>query len=322
MQKLALLLLLFISLGARGQVPSDSSSNLMQSLDTTITPASAKPVKVFQSQKLINANTVEVLPKGFLEFKVVHNFGDIDGSNGGVSTAFGLDGATDIKIAFQMGITKKLNILVSRSKGGSIVQQLYELGVKYQFLQQMENDPRHPLSLTVFANGVISSQKKNTAPDKENSYQDFNDRMSQVVQLMVARKFGKLSLQLSPTYVHTNYVAPGDVNSIFALGAGIRVPVPLFKRFYFIGDYFHTFRSKSSKDALIAQNAHPYDALGVGLEILTLGHVFHMNFTNATNILENRFIPRTFTTWSKGQWRWGFTVSRNFVVFKDKRKRK
>lgn len=319
MQKLSLLIVLFACMDVRAQTDS-SSNSLMQSLDKPVAPPANRPVKVFQSQKLINANTVEVLPKGFLEFKVIHNFGDIDGSNGGVSTAFGLDGATDVKIAFQLGVTKKLNVLVSRSKGGSLVQQLYELGVKYQFLQQMENDSRHPLSLTLFANGVVSTQKKNTAPDKENSYQDFNDRLSQVVQLMVARKFGPVSIQLSPTYVHTNYVVPGDVNSIFALGTGVRIP--LFKRFVFIGDYFHTFRSKSSKDLLISQNAHPYDALGLGLEIVTLGHVFHMNFTNATNILENRFIPRTFTTWSKGQWRWGFTVARNFVVFRDKNKRK
>jgi hypothetical protein len=61
--------------------------------------------------------------------------------------------------------------------------------------------------------------------------------------------------------------------------------------------------------------------LGVGFEILTAGHVFHLNFTNATNVLENRFIPRTLTRWSKGQFRWGFTLARNFILFKEKKRK-
>ena len=36
---------------------------------------------IFSSPKLINANTVEMTPKGILEFKVTHNFGDIAGDN-------------------------------------------------------------------------------------------------------------------------------------------------------------------------------------------------------------------------------------------------
>ena len=36
-------------------------------------------VWIFSSPKLINANTVEMTPKGILEFKVTHNFGDIAG---------------------------------------------------------------------------------------------------------------------------------------------------------------------------------------------------------------------------------------------------
>jgi hypothetical protein len=61
-----------------------------------------------------------------------------------------------------------------------------------------------------------------------------------------------------------------------------------------------------------------YDPLGIGVEITTAGHVFHMNFTNTTEILENRFIPRTVTSWGKGQFRWGFTVARTFVLWREK----
>jgi hypothetical protein len=53
--------------------------------------------------------------------------------------------------------------------------------------------------------------------------------------------------------------------------------------------------------------------------MITAGHVFHFNVTNATVLLENRFIPRTITTWGKGQYRWGFTIARDFVVFRPKK---
>jgi hypothetical protein len=50
---------------------------------------------------------------------------------------------------------------------------------------------------------------------------------------------------------------------------------------------------------LQTKGVHFYDALGVGMEFITEGHVFYLNFTNSTELLENRFIPRTVTSWSK-----------------------
>ena len=323
MRTLLFFFCMLINFELMAQVVDSSSNTLMNELDKkAASPAAKQPVKVFYSQRLINANTVEVLKKGHLEFKVIHNFGDIAGANGGPGSAYGLDGATDIKIAFTVGLTKNFNLILSRSKGGSIVQQLYELGFKYKFMQQAENDPSHPISLTAFTNMVVSTQKPdtNTVNISEKHYTSFSDRQSQMLQLMIARKFGKIfSLQLNPTYVHTNFVVPGDEKSIFALGGAVRVPI--YKSFVFIADYFHSFRSQSSIDALKLKGVRLYDAFGVGLELVTPGHIFHVNFTNATNILENRFIPRTYTSWGKGQYRWGFTVARNFVLFKDKKKK-
>src|SRR5207342_51369 len=139
-------------------------------------------------------------------------------------------------------------------------------------LKQMDNDTKHPISLTLFANIVVSTMKADTNNNfnlvkiKENHFTDFSDRLSQVLQLMIARKFGKVSLQISPTYVHTNYVVLNDQKGMFALGAGIRLP--LSKKFVLVADYFHAFRSAASENALKAQytglyDAHRYDAFGI-----------------------------------------------------------
>lgn len=320
MRKLFFTLCILTGFSAVSQVDS-STSNLLNELEKkTAKPQGKPPVKVFLAQRLINANTVEMLQKGHFEFKVVHNFGDASGRNGGIRSAFGLDGSTDIKIAFLYGITKNLNVIVSRNKGDGQVFTLWELGFKYKFLEQRENDPSHPISLAVFANGVSSSQRSSTDSTRENYYRKTSDRQSQTLQLMIARKFGKLfSLQLNPTYVHTNYVIKNDVPNVFAMGAAIRVPI--YKSFVFIADYFHPFRPQSSIDSLKLKGINFYDVLGVGLELVTPGHIFHVNFTNTTNILENRFIPHTTTSWKKGQYRWGFTITRDFVLRKNRNKK-
>ena len=277
------------------------------------TPQNAEGIatKVFYSQKVINTKSVEVLKKGVLEFNVAHNFGDIGGDNGGIRRFYGLDNSTDVRIGFQLGLSDKFNLVAARAKGLTVTQQ-WELGIKWQLLQQMENDPQHPLSLTIYANDVVSAQQRTTNP--ETSFEDFGDRHSQILQLILARKFGKVSFQLNPLYLHTSHVVPYDNKNIFALGGAIRIP--LSKKIVILADYFHPFRSQRSVDSL----GKFYDPLGIGFEIVTEGHVFHLNFTNALEILENRFIRKTVTNWGDGEFRWAFTISRNFMLFRDKKR--
>ena len=180
----------------------------------------------------------------------------------------------------------------------------------------MDNDPSHPVSLTMYVNDVVSTQKRSPLANQETSFADFGDRHSQVIQLMLAKKMGKISLQLNPLFLHTNLVVPYDQENIFALGGAIRLPIS--KKIILLADYFHPFRSQSTKDGFEANNIKLYDPFGVGLEIVTEGHVFHLNFTNATEILENRFIRKTVTNWGDGEYRWAFTISRNFILFRPK----
>lgn len=113
------------------------------------------------SQRLINANTTEMLKKGHFEFKVVHNFGDIGGTFGGVKNAFGLIIPPISRSALTVGVTKNFNVMVSRNKGFNQVTQLWEMAFKYRIMQQMENDPSRPLSIALFANrGGFFGKKK------------------------------------------------------------------------------------------------------------------------------------------------------------------
>ncbi len=243
---------------------------------------------------------------------MAHRFGDIGGSGGGSSTFFGLDNSTDIRIAFEYGITDRLTTGVSRSKGSGNFSQMWEVLGKYKLLQQT-HDNRIPVGVTVFANAVVSSMK--SSPDKAdpNYFDKFSDRASYVAQAVIARKFGNLlSLALSPTFVHRNRVGYKDMNNMMALGLGGRLRFS--NRVALVADYFYSFRNSESTEYYESRGIEFYNSLGVGVEIETGGHVFHLNFTNATAILENQFIPETVTTWKNGQFRWGFNISRRFSI--------
>lgn len=183
----------------------------------------------------------------------------------------------------------------------------------------MENDPSHPVSVALFANTVIATNKASTFPNQENSYKDFSDRVSNVLQLIIARKMGKISLQLNPTFLTRGYAISYDQKTMFALGGAIRLPL-VENKLNLLVDYFHPFRRQAVADSFkVNDNFEFSDPLGIGFEIITSGHVFRLNFANTTEILENRFIPRTISSWGKGQFRWCFAISRTFTLWRDKK---
>jgi hypothetical protein len=299
-------------------------------------PVKKEAVKIFSSEKAINANTTEMVGKGKMDFRITHNFDDIDGKGGVFGRFLGFDNARDVRIGFHIGLSDKIDVHIARDKGAGAVTKIYELAFKFLLAQQVENDPKHPLAVALFVNAAVATAKSQDLvrfPGFENSFEDFSSRMSEVAQLIIARKFGRVSIQLNPTFVHTNYVRQNDDKNIFALGGAVRFPVS--RNFSIIVDYFHSFRSKKSKDFFktvdvsysppndITFNPTPitfYDPLGVSFEFTTAGHVFNLNLTNAIEILENRFIPRTVNGFSKGKFRWGFTISRKFSLWREKSK--
>ena len=278
-----------------------------------------RAVQIFSSEKTINANTPETVGKGKMAFKVSHSFGDIAGKAGGIKNFFGLDNSTDVRIGFQVGLGKHFDVIAARAKGAGLQQRSFELGFKYKLMEQLENDPSHPLSVALFVNTAIATNKASSFPNQDNSYKDFSDRVSNVLQLIIAKKMGKVSLQLNPTFLTRGYAISYDQKSMFALGGAIRLPL-VANRLNLIVDYFHPFRREAVEDSFrIKDNIKFSDPLGIGFEIITSGHIFRLNFTNATEILENRFIPRTISSWGKGQFRWGFAISRNFTLWRDKK---
>jgi hypothetical protein len=52
--------------------------------------------------------------------------------------------------------------------------------------------------------------------------------------------------------------------------------------------------------------------MGIGIEVETGGHVFHVNLSNSAGIIENDYIPNTRSSWDKNEYKLGFNISRVF----------
>ncbi|RBL93016.1 DUF5777 family beta-barrel protein [Chitinophaga flava] len=273
-----------------------------------------KVLYTYKGTRIIMGHSTETLRKHELDFRVDHRFGDMAGEFGGVKTFYGMDNSTDIRIGLEYGITDRLMVGLGRSKGSGAQRQLVDVLAKYRLLEQTQDD-HMPVSVSLLGTTVISCMTSEADPHQAAYFKDAADRMSYVAQAIVSRKFGILSLTLSPTFVHRNRVGYMDMNNLFAMGVGGRLK--LSKRVGLIAEYYYPFRSNDSKD-YYKKSTSLYNPLAVGVEIETGGHVFHINFTNATAIQETQFIPETTSSWLQGQYRWGFNISRRFTLFGKK----
>lgn len=298
-----------------------AQDDLSKPFDDLVPKKEKLPVTAtFKSLQIINGQSTETMHKHDLLFVVMHRFGDIAGSYGGIQTFYGLDNSSDILIGFDYGISNRLSVGFGRTKGApngtnTSQKQLFYINTKYRLIRQ-SIDNRIPVSVTLFGNSVASGMDRQNLTTSDADFQKFSDRMSFVAQAIITRKFSdNLSLAILPTYVRRNYVSFMDMNNLFGLGMGGRMKVS--KRMAIIADYFLSFRSKESKNYFLQQKGFKfYNPLGIGLEMETGGHVFNFIFTNSTAILENQFIPSTSSSWTKGGFRWGFSISRTFTLLK------
>ncbi|HPM91383.1 MAG TPA: DUF5777 family beta-barrel protein [Bacteroidales bacterium] len=250
----------------------------------------------FKATRIINGQSIELPPKGALNFVISHHFGRI---NQGAYEFFGLDQA-NIRFGFEYGFTDWLSAGIGRTS----VNKTYDGSLKAKILRQSSGKRSMPITLTWFSNATISSLKWQE-PDRKNY---FTSRMEFAYQLLIARKFGsRVSLQLMPTYVHRNLVETiEDENDVFAVGAGGRIKIT--NRMAVTGEYYYVLPGKTADDF--------HNSFSIGLDLETGGHVFQVYLTNSQGLIEEQFIPRTSGNWGDGDIHIGFNINRTFQIVK------
>jgi hypothetical protein len=277
----------------------------------------------FKTTRVINGQSVEMVPKYAMEFRISHRFGDMAASNNDhIHSMFGFDQAADIGFIFDFGVTDNLSLGVARMKGAGPLRELWNANIKYRVLQQTK-DFKYPMTIVLYGNTSISSMRRSPDPASLNyfpkGYKAFSHRLSYTLQALFAVKATDwLSVQLTPTFIWRNVVPANDKNYFFALGISARAKFS--KRAGIIFEYFLPLQKEGvggrNYFSMVRgfKNAPYYPSLHIGFEFETGGHVFHINLTNSRGLLEQDYLPYNNANWAQGAFRLGFTISRMFPL--------
>ncbi|NBC16161.1 MAG: hypothetical protein GVY18_02465 [Bacteroidetes bacterium] len=248
----------------------------------------------FWAPTLIMTSSVMHLPQQNLNFTIMHSFGI---ATDGVETLFGLDGSANIRFGLDYGVTDWLSLGIGRSR----FDKLYDGRVKARLLQQRK-DNRIPVTLSLKGDvGIVTT---------ENGF-DVQDRLNYLGAVLIARKFNdRLSLQVTPMFSHFNTVfisrdLDGEIiteeNDHLAVGLGGRYAFN--DRWAILAEYIPVFGDRTDGTE---------NAVAVGVNIETGGHVFQLFLTTSQWMTEQHTIARNTDDFFAGDFRFGFNVNRVF----------
>jgi hypothetical protein len=260
-------------------------------------------VQSFKDTRVINTHSVETLPAHKLDVRISHRFGDFAGDRGGWPNFYGLETAADVLIGADYGVTDDFTVGLNRTKGVGVLSRLVNTSLKYRIARQKIGG--NPFSVTIVGEASASTLARSTNPNSILFFENFAHRFIYSSQLLVSTVIAeKFTIQVSPGILHRNVVDNVDVNTFFHVG--LQAKLQFNRGFALIFD--STFSLRDTEDL----NGDFYMPLGFGFEFDTGGHVFQINFTNATGLATTDFIPNTTTNWADGEFRMGFTISRLF----------
>lgn len=269
-----------------------AQDDLLSMLEDTEETENDLALATFKGSRLINGHTIMTRRAGTLEFLIAHRFGRL---NSGAYELFGLDNA-NVRFGVDYGLTDLVTVGIGRNS----FEKTYDAFAKVAVFRQQTGQKDIPVSVTGFFS-VAAKTLKNTQLEVELSV---SDRLTYTYQLLIARKFNSsFSFQLMPTIVHYNLVERAEQsNDLIAIGAGGRIKVS--KRMSINAEYYYRLGTNEPSSF--------HNALALGIDLETGGHVFQFQFTNSRAMIEKGFIRETTGDTLAGDIHLGFNITRTF----------
>ena len=265
-------------------------------------------LSAFKAHKIINGQSTKQSREKELFLYVAHRFGSI---NGGIKTLFGLDIA-NTKIEMFYGLSDNFQVGFSRES----LKKTYTINFKNKITSQESN---FPLNISIY-NSFNYNSSDFLAPGVDLS---FSQRSLFLSQLLISNRFSeKLSFQLTPSFVKRNY---NEERILFENGEVVfENGVPVFTTFdreynYALGlgaSYKINKRTALNLEYFAnlkrVENSPNSDAISVGIDIETGGHVFQLIFSNTQSIDDISVILDAEGDWTKRHIFFGFNILRIF----------
>lgn len=263
LKKALLILILFIA-----------GVNIVSAQDTIVTEEVVKsPARApFESGIFMDEQTVVVAPAKTLEFILQHRFGSIQNR---LTDLFGIWGASNIRFGLNYSITKNLMVGIGTTKNN----RLQDLQAKYVLVRQMKQG--FPLTIDLYGNMAVN------CTNKSNFGKGFKGvhRLSYLGEVMFARRVtNAISLQLGVAWVHYNIVDSAVMNKSHYNGMiNDNLNISGIGR-YKISPQTSICLSYS-QPVLTYLNTPPWPNFGLGVEISTSTHTFHIFLASAQGIV-------------------------------------
>lgn len=248
-----------------------------------------QPDELFWSPAVILLPSTTALKQGDLDFTIHHTFGPV---SGGVSTLFGLDDAANIRFGLDYGLTPWAMVGIGRSR--------FNKTVDFRAKARVLNKGHMQASLYY-----------NAAAETLEDGRDLVDRMSYHTSALIAHRVTEdLVIQLSPGFTRFVY-APDEaqldgsvwrgLNNHWSLGSAVHYE--LRDNVAVTGEYLAVIGDRSDETT---------NALSVGVDIETGGHVFQMFFSSTQWITPQHAVAWSRNPVSDMDFGWGFNVHRVF----------
>ena len=278
-----------------GNNVSAQTSPAKDTSDNTTT-ADKRPVKnTFESNWIIDNQSVMVPNKGTLEFDIQHRFGIV---NNGYSDFYGVFAPANIRMGFSYVSVKNLQFGFGLCKD----RMQLDLNGKYAIIKQTPG--AIPVSVTYFGNIVTDTRSSS-------NFVAFGDRISYFDQLIVARKVSsKFSVQAAISLSHFNNV-PGYIDADGIIRSSVKNDQFTLS---FMGRYklSNVMAILVDYDQPLTQNvtSNPHPNLAVALELTTSSHCFQIVVGNGQYLLPQNNALYNQNDFSKGQYLVGFNMTK------------
>lgn len=250
----------------------------------------------FESNWLIDNQTVLVPLKGTAEFDILHRFGTV---NNGYDDFFGLYAPSNIRLGFSYVPINKLQLGFGFTKE----KLVWDVNAKYALLSEQGDRP-FPVSVTYFVNMGIDTRKKD-------NFRNATDRYSYFHQLMVARKVTRdFSIQGSVSLSHFNNVE-GYINSDYEIEGKMKndhIALGLLGRYKFSDAFAFIANYDQPITEHLTNNPHPN--ISFGLEIATPLHAFQIFVGNYQSLVPQYANVFNRNDYSEGHFLVGFNITR------------
>lgn len=263
-----------------------------------------KPIRpAFQSGYLLDEQTTYMPVEGTMEMIIHHRFGP---TGNGASDLWGIYAPSNIRLGMNYTIKDYLQLGIGTTK----FKKLQDLQYKAILLTQTRTNSI-PVSVAFFGNIAIDARDEAVFGTEY----EFAHRMSYFNQLIISHKFNHMfSLQVAPSFSHYNIVEEGYQNRYVGLSFSGRARLtPQTSVIFNYGTPLEIdgllVKGQAGLDGTF-ENELPKANIGIGVEIATSTHAFHIFVASGQGIMPQENMLFNQNDFFDGGMLFGFNMTR------------